>query len=116
MNGRVHSATGMRPREVNGSNALSVFRRLYPHLADNQQPLTGRVPEFAIGDPVRILFPGSVFTKGFDTKTSPEVYKVARILFHPTIRYKLSNINSDQIVAGSFVSNELIPVTLPQQK
>jgi hypothetical protein len=116
MNDRVHSATGMRPSEVTPDNAMQVYRRLYPYLSRNRQPPTGRRPTLSLGDHVRILIPSQIFVKGFEAKTSLEVYKIARILFHSTIRYKLSNIGSNAIVAGSFTANELIPVKLPQRK
>jgi hypothetical protein len=116
MNNRVHSATKMRPSQVTSANALKVFRHLYPFLSRNKQPPTGRRPTFAVGDHVRILTPSQIFTKGFEAKTSLEVYNIARVLFHSTIRYKLSNIGSKDIVAGSFTANELIPVKLPQRK
>ena len=116
MNNRVHSAIGMRPSEVNTENAMSIFKKLYPYVARNLQPPRALKPEFLIGDTVRILNPSKIFIKGFEAKTSESIYKIAKILFHPTIRYKLSPLDSDSIISGSFTSNELIGVALPQIK
>lgn len=116
LNNRIHSAIGLKPVEVTAENSSKVFAHLYPYLARNEQPPTGRVPLFRIGDEVRILTPTPVFTKGFQARTSAEIYRISRILFHSTIRYKLSNINSADIVAGSFTANELILTHPPQRK
>lgn len=116
MNNRVHSATKMKPVDVTSENARKVFSRLYPYISRNRQPPTGKLPQFKIGDQVRIITPTSVFTKGFQAQTSSEIYQISRILFHPTIRYKLSNINKREIVAGSYTANELILSTPPQRK
>lgn len=116
MNNRVHSATRMKPVDVTAENSRKVFARLYPYLSQNRQPPTGTKPKFKIGDQVRILTPATVFTKGFQAQTSMEIYQISRILFHATIRYKLSNINSKDLVAGSFTDNELILTTPPQRK
>ena len=116
MNSRIHSATGYAPNDVSIDNAGIVFMQLYPKLARNQQPLTGLTPRFRIGQTVRILLPSIVFQKGDLSKTTDEVYKIARILFHPVIRYKLSSISDDGIIAGSYNQSELIAAELPQQR
>ena len=115
LNNRTHSAIGMAPNEVTYDNAGAVFTRLYPDIAENRQPSTGLAPRFSIGQTVRILRPPSVFEKGDVPKTTDEIYKISRILFHPVIRYKLSDIANNNIIAGSYNETELIPVSIPQQ-
>lgn len=116
LNNRVHSSIGISPNEVSIDNAHIIFKKLYPELAVNQQPKTGLKPLFKIGDHVRILLKQGIFTKGDVAKTSNEIYKIGRILFHPVIRFKLKDINTNEIITGSYNESELIPVTLPQEK
>ena len=115
LNKRVHSATGLPPDEVSIDNAGEVFRRLYPMLSRNLQPGTGLKPQFKIGQTVRILLPSIVFQKGDLSKTTDEVYKIGRILFHPVLRYKLASTSDGSLIAGSFNESELIPASLPQE-
>ena len=114
MNSRTHSATGLPPNEVTIDNAGQVFKRLYPMLSRNKQPSTGLKPKFRIGQFVRILLPSTLFQKGDLAKATDEVYKVARILFHPVIRYKLIATNGN-LISGSYDQTELIPVEIPQE-
>ena len=114
MNNRIHSATGFAPNQVTIDNAGLVFQRMYPKLSKNIQPTTGLKPEFKIGQFVRILLPSILFQKGDLPKTSDEVYKIARILFHPVIKYKLTTLDGN-LIAGSYNKAEIIPVKLPQE-
>lgn len=116
MNSRTHSATKVPPNKVNLDNTPEIYARLYPYLAKGQQPPTGQKPAFFIGEHVRILFPKTTFTKGDVSKTSPEIYKIARILFHPVIRYKLADSTSQNIITGSYNERELIKVYIPQEQ
>ena len=115
LNNRVHSAIQMAPNQVTLENANQIFAKRHPKLAKNLQPELGLSPVFNIGDLVRILFPRKTFAKGDAPRTSPEVYKIARILFHPVIRYKLSEVSTNEIITGSFNQQELIPVSTPQE-
>lgn len=108
LNNRMHSSIGMAPSEVSLENAGKVFNKLYPELAKNQQPKVGLKPKFRIGDKVRIFFPLDIFEKGDSNRTSDEVYIVARILFHPVIRYKLAYISTKEIITGSYNELDLI--------
>lgn len=111
LNNRVHSSTGYTPNDVNVDNASKVFGKLYPDLANNNQPKTGQKPTFRINDKVRILYPKINFEKGDTVRTSDEVYLIGRILFHPIVRYKLADIDTKEIVTGSYNEQELIPVS-----
>ena len=115
MNKRIHSAHGLPPNEVSADNAGMIFARLYPKLARNLQPATGLKPQFRIGQTVRIVTPSLIFQKGDLAKTSDEVFKIARILFHPVIRYKLATTTDGSLIVGSYNQTELVPAVLPQQ-
>lgn len=109
MNERIHSALGIPPNRVTLENSGKIFAKLYPKLAKNQQPESGLKPTFNIGDKVRILLKKSEFTKGDVSRTSEDPYLIARILFHPTIRYRLADIATKEIIVGSYNQIELIP-------
>lgn len=109
LNERTHSAIGMAPNKATIENSGEIFAKLYPKLSKNQQPKTGLTPVFHIGDKVRILLRKSGFAKDDVSRTSDDPYLIARILFHPTIRYKLASIPSQEIIVGSYNQTELIP-------
>lgn len=109
LNNRLHSSIGMTPNEVNLDNTAAIFAKLHPELAKNQQPKAGLKPTFKIGDIVRIQYPKKNFEKGDISRNSDDIYMIARVLFHPIVRYKLADIPSREIVTGSFNEQELIP-------
>lgn len=111
MNERKHAATGLPPNAVDADNSGIVFRRLHPEVAQNIQPPHALKPKFKIGDKVRTILPSSVLSKKTSIKNSEEVFKISRILFHPTIRYKLGVISNSELITGSYNESELIPVT-----
>lgn len=112
MNNRKHRTIGMRPNEVNLHNTGSVFKRLYPYLGRNRQPPAFTKPAFAIGDHVRVLNPKNKFEKGDRQTASDTVYIIARILFHPILKYKLreDQSNNSDLIAGTYKEAELIKI------
>ena len=111
MNARVHSSTGLPPRDVTFANAAAVFHKLHPYLSKGQQPPSGRVPEFEINDLVRVISPPALFLKGDQPRASEEPYRISRILLHPVVRYKLKDIHTGNEIIGSYSKREIVKIT-----
>jgi hypothetical protein len=111
MNSRQVSSTGIAPNDVTTENAHAIFRKLYPAISRNLQPETGLRPKLKVNDIVRVLAPKKEFTKGDIPRASEELYRVARIHFHPTIRYILKEAESGELISGSFSIEEVIRVS-----
>lgn len=108
LNSRLHRSIGLAPNEVTEKNARLIFRRLHPELGKNIQPATGLRPLFSIGQRVRIITPTKTFTKGDLPRASAELYIISKIYFHPTIRFILRDLESKEIISGSFSHEELV--------
>jgi len=112
MNSRKHKSIGMRPKDVNYSNAGQIFSRLYPYLARDLQPVQHLKPHFKLGQKVRVFDRAQTrgFSKGDLAKGSSEVYIIGRILFGPTICYSLIDPSTGEHIAGKYQSQELLSV------
>jgi len=110
MNSRKHKSTGMRPKDVNFTNAGKIFARLFPDLAQDKQPIQNLKPNFRLGQRVRVidkLLRGK-FLKGDIARGSAEVYIIGRILFGRTITYNLKEPETGEFIADSYQESELI--------
>lgn len=114
INGRKNRMTGYPPAEVTPENSHIVFARLYPILAGQLAQPTK--PAFKIGDEVRLLKKSdNTFQKGGAQFVSPDIYTVARVLYHPVLQYRLLDKKTQSIIAGKYSIQELIPVKTPLQ-
>lgn len=110
LNSRVHTSTGMKPKDVNFNNADKVFAKLFPDLAKDRQPSQHLKPRFRLGQKVRVLDKTirRAFAKGDTAKGSSEVYIIGRILFGRSITYNLKDPESRNFIADSYQESELI--------
>jgi len=80
-------------------NALEVYYKSIPRLKN---------PHFKIGDYVRITAQKSLFHKGYYQTFKPKIYRISSVLSHlPIPMYKLADLNSGAIEAGTWYGNEL---------
>lgn len=107
-NNRIHTVTKMKPKEVNNSNALELYRTIYlPQIKNKDICIRKQKAKFEIGSLVRISNPSFVFVKGYHGLYSEKIYKVVAILKDCPIRYKLETLSGESII-GSFYSEEMV--------
>ena len=99
-NHSVHSATEMKPVDVNQKNSLGVFNTLYADLLVKQKP------KYSIGDSVRIAKEKGKFDKGYEYRFHEQVFTVDKVIRHPIPVYTLKEENGEPVV-GKFYESEL---------
>lgn len=102
-NHSVHSVLKMRPCDVNETNVLSVWRRLYA------VPQRHVKPKLAVGVYCRISKKKSMFEKGYETNFTEEIFKIIRVLKRSRPVYELEDLNGEKI-DGYFYEHEVQPV------
>lgn len=110
-NNSFHRSIGMKPKEVNKTNEINVFTRLFPRVKLEK-------PTFRVGDFVRISRHKAIFDKGYEFNWTPEVFKVDGVYRERVpIMYRISDLKGD-VIKGSFYKQELQKVTgvLPIKK
>ena len=75
-NHAVHRSIKMRPANVTWQNAQQVWHTLYDGMMGRRRQA---VPEFQVGDEVRITKAKGTFEKGYEQNWTEEVFKVARV-------------------------------------
>jgi hypothetical protein len=63
-------------------------------------------PKFKIGDRVRIYKYKKLFSKGYETNWTEEIFTVSQIVNTSPITYKIKDLNGEDII-GSFYKQEL---------
>ena len=102
----------MSPHEASQPDrVLEVYKNLYGKTFKNKNK---SVPKFNEGDYVRISREKKRFEKGHTWNWSEEIFKVTKVIRHPQIVYKISEIDSGDEIEGSFYSWELSKVTKPE--
>ena len=103
-NGTKHGSTLMKLSEVNSSNKDAVWVTLYGSALE-ELPL----PNFRVGDTVRVSRYKSVFGKGYEANFTEEIFKVTRVLRGDPNVYELEDHEGEPIV-GKFYEEELSTV------
>ena len=108
-NSTIHSTIGIAPKDVNESNSYDIYEKVYMPLVIKQaKPVKFK---FAVDDTVRISYQRMPFTRGYDQHFSEEIYKIQfRIPSNPP-RYRLKDLNEEEI-KGSFYEPELQKVDI----
>ena len=75
-NHAVHRSIKMRPADVTWENAQQVWHTLYDGMMGRR---CQTVPEFQVGDEVRITKAKGTFQKGYEQNWTEEVFNVARV-------------------------------------
>ena len=104
-NATIHNTIGMSPKDVNRSNSLSLYIKVYLPLLD-KRPLKHPAYLFSIGDTVRISYERHRFARSYQEHFTEELFTVTRrIPSHPP-RYKLTDLAGEDI-KGSFYAEQL---------
>ena len=97
-NNTIHSTIKMTPTE--GSNTENEQKINY--VSDRNKDKS----KFKIGDRVRIYKYKKLFSKGYETNWTKEIFVVSEINNTSPITYKITDLNGEDIV-GSFYKQEL---------
>ncbi|KAF4529785.1 hypothetical protein B566_EDAN018053 [Ephemera danica] len=112
-NNTKYSAINKTPNEVCKNNEREVYDYLYSGNGRYEKiKPKGRIL-YKVGDLVRITKDKCTFEKGYKPNWSREIFKVVRILSTYPTRYKLIDLNDEEI-EGSFYAQELQRVATGQ--
>ena len=70
------------------------------------RPITTCCHKFTIGDRVRIYKYQYMFTKGFFSKWTDEIFKISEVLPTVPVTYRIRDIGGE-VIEGRFFENEL---------
>ena len=97
-NNMIHSTIKMTP--IEGSKAKNKHKITYTSVVNKEKP------KFKIGDRVRIYKYKKLFSKGYETNWTEEIFVVSEINNTSPITYKIKDLNGEDIL-GSFYKQEL---------
>jgi hypothetical protein len=97
-NNTIHSTIKMTPTE--GSKLENANKIHY------SSEVTKDKPKFKIGDRVRIYKYKKLFSKGYETNWTKEIFEISEIKPTSPITYKIRDLNGEEIL-GSFYKQEL---------
>jgi hypothetical protein len=103
-NATVHTTTGFAPNNVNETNQVQIFEKLY-----GGARRTSEKPAFNVGDHVRISLAATIFSKSSEQSFSDEVFIIERIKLSDPVVYFISDMDQEPI-RGSFYKEELTKV------
>lgn len=94
-----HSSTGYKPNEINETNQMKLYKKLY-----NNLPAVSRLK---IGDKVRTLKDKKLFEKGYTQNWSDEIYVITNVLdSQGIVWYHLSTFDGTKL-SGIFYYHQL---------
>lgn len=113
-NSTIHRTLGIAPENVSSQNEVDLWARMYltkkkPRArAKEKKPEKKRKYKYKIGALVRISHVKHIFDRSYSQNWTEEVFKIAARFQKQNINlYKLSDINGEEIITGSFYENEL---------
>lgn len=120
-NGRIHSSTGFRPKDVSKKNESTVLNRLIRGRERGrlhqrgQGQRTSRKPRFKVGDRVRISGFKHIFAKGYLPNWSNEQFVITRVRTDGLVpTYHLKDLQNEPLL-GQFYEEELLKTAFPDQ-
>jgi hypothetical protein len=104
---------GIRPIDVSPDNKKIIYRVVKQKF--NNIPKRAK-PKLKIGDTVRISKEKGIFTKGYETNWSKEVFNIHRVnTLMPLPLYTLIDLKNEELI-GQFYEKELQKVTIPKDR
>ena len=85
-------------------NENNIWRNLYPYFGKTL------IPNFSVGDNVRITKKKNLYEKGLTPRWTEEVFIISKIVLTIPITYKIIDLNGEEIEA-SFYEKELQKTT-----
>jgi len=109
-NNTEHRSIGCTPSSVTPENFLHVWKKLY----SGKCTLPGSKAKYKIGDYVRISKIKSIFSKGYESNYTEEVFQITKIFLKNPVMYKICDLDEEEVL-GRFYERELVKVKLPQE-
>ena len=104
---RKHTTIQMSPIDAEKEENQNKIRKIY-HSKYEEAAINVKKPKYKVGDTVRIWSERSKFHRGYMEDFSREYFTIIEVLSNlPVPRYKLSDINGENII-GSFFEDEII--------
>ena len=95
------STEPMKPADVNKSNKDQVWITLYGYVQGDFP-----IPKFKVDDTVRVSKYKNIFSKGYETNFTEEIFKIARVFRGDPNMYELVDVDDEPII-GKFYEEEL---------
>lgn len=109
-NETVHSATKMKPYEVDDHNqGFAINNSNSFHVPNEFEKL--KDPKYKIGDLVRISKEKTTFQRETDDKFNQKIFKVDDVIHSNPVTYRLKSSVNDEKYPDRFYEQELIPYT-----
>ena len=84
-----HKTTGYKPNDINETNQLKIYRKLYNNIPTE--------PRLHLGDKVRIKIEKRMFEKGYTQNWSDEIYVVTKVRdSQGVVWYRVSTFDNEQ--------------------
>ena len=100
-NNTKHRSIGMTPVEASlPKNSDKVYFNLYKNMPEKTEP------KFSVGDKVRITKKKGVFSKGYETNWTKELFVITEVQSTNPPTYKIQDMNGEEI-QGTFYEQEL---------
>lgn len=99
----VNRSTGMKPKDVNFSNATDISRRLY-----GGQNIPIVTPRYGIGSKVRVYLKKNLFAKSDRPSFSSEIFTVSKHIPSLPLKYQLTDANN-YIMYQTYYEQQLLP-------
>lgn len=122
-NNSIHKAHKRAPITVTRANDEEVWHDLYSDWSRSRHALTinheqGRNPDikFKVGDVVRISKQATIFKKGYLPQWSEEWFKIRTVDPGPPPYYRLEDYDGEDILEGTFYTQELQKVNPEEEK
>lgn len=106
-NSSYHSSIKMSPKSVNKANSRQVFFNLYNYYKDEGDYQSNVKFSFFIGDYVRISKYKHIFSKGYESNWTSEVFQIDKILFHNSIPIYVLKDLLEEVIDGTFYAQEM---------
>jgi len=108
-NNRKHRMIGTTPYIA--ENVPDSHLDIRTRMTKYYEKIKNKKPKFVVGDYVRIAKIGGKFARGYNERSSQEIFKIHNITTNLKIpMYVLSNYRGDEIIKGKFYQHELTKV------
>ena len=109
-NADVHRSIDMASRDVDATNEVQVWQRLYGKVTK-----TRKRERLKVGDMVRLTERIRPFKKGYLPQWTEEVFKIRRVIQGPVLMYKVEEFDGTP-VQGTFYVEDLQKVTVDEDQ
>jgi hypothetical protein len=108
-NASIHRSIGMTPKDVNRRNEFALWQ------SQQKEMKKGKTTQLKVGNYVRVSKANQMFSKGYETQWSEEVFTIAKVIKRPAspVTYKLQDYEGT-LIDGVFYREEIQRVSKPE--